>query len=535
MLADPTDRRRLTRILSVGLAVLAVSLIRTAWVSDDAYITFRTVDNVLNGYGLVWNVGERVQSFTHPLWLALFTPAYAITGEPYFTAMALGAACTFAAVLVMARRLAVTPWHLIPCFAALLSSKAFIDYSTSGLENPLTHLLLVVFLWRWWEEPPGERRLGRLSFVASLCLLNRMDLAPLIGPAVAVEAWRAGPRRAIGPVLVGMSLFLAWELYSLVYYGSLVPNTAYAKLGTGFPASWSYAHGLAYVRRTLVADPVTLPLIALSALAILHRWRRDWPLVAGVLLLVAYVVRIGGDFMMGRFFAAPFVWSVTLLARAPWAGSRRPALAVGAAVVALGLAAQWEPALLSGYAYSRLNNLAHGDSSAEPRDKLAYVRVDDVTDERRFYELSALLRQQPGQLRPYPRAAEEGLAMRAAVPPVVVFGYVGYRGYFAGPGVHIIDSFGLADPLLARLPARADSYPGHYQRDVPEGYVETIATGANHLADPDLADYYERVRVVISGPIWSRDRLTTIGALALGWYDDRLERYTRRRRAAPAD
>ena len=33
-----------------------------AWVCDDAYITFRTIDNFLHGHGLRWNVAERVQS-----------------------------------------------------------------------------------------------------------------------------------------------------------------------------------------------------------------------------------------------------------------------------------------------------------------------------------------------------------------------------------------------------------------------------------------------------------------------------------------
>lgn len=531
MLEAAADRRRRTRILAAGLAVLVVSLVRTAWVSDDAYITFRTVDNFVHGYGLVWNVGERVQSYTHPLWMVLFTAAYAVTREPYFTAMALGAVCTLATVFLLARRLALTPWHVVPCVAALLSSKAFIDYSTSGLENPLTHVLLVVFLWLWWEEPAGDRRVLRLSFVSGLCLLNRMDLAPLIGPALAVEAWRLGPRRALRPVLAGVSPFIAWELFSLVYYGSFVPNTAYAKLGAGFTAAWSYAHGVDYFRRTLSADPVTLPVMALSAVALGRaRWRQDWPLVAGVLLTAVYVVRIGGDFMMGRFFAAPFVWSVALLARAPWAGSRRPALTLSAALFSLGLFAQWEPAVLSGFGYSRLNNLAHGDPSAEPRDHLAYLRVYDVMDERRFYESSALLRQQRDQLRPHNRAAAEGLSWRKADPPVVVFGYIGYRGYFAGPTVHIVDYYGLADSLLARLPARADSYPGHFERALPDGYVETIATGVNHLADPDLAAYYTQLRVVIAGPIWSPQRLATIAALMTGRDDDRLRRYAERHR-----
>ncbi|MBK7217390.1 MAG: hypothetical protein IPH95_10125 [Candidatus Promineofilum sp.] len=33
-----------------------------AWMGDDAFITLRTVDNFVAGRGLVYNVGERVQS-----------------------------------------------------------------------------------------------------------------------------------------------------------------------------------------------------------------------------------------------------------------------------------------------------------------------------------------------------------------------------------------------------------------------------------------------------------------------------------------
>lgn len=33
-----------------------------AWVCDDAYISFRVVDNALHGYGLRWNVDERLRA-----------------------------------------------------------------------------------------------------------------------------------------------------------------------------------------------------------------------------------------------------------------------------------------------------------------------------------------------------------------------------------------------------------------------------------------------------------------------------------------
>ena len=53
------------------LAVYAWLVIRTSWVGDDAVITFRSLENFLHGYGPVFNIGERVQTFTHPLWFLL--------------------------------------------------------------------------------------------------------------------------------------------------------------------------------------------------------------------------------------------------------------------------------------------------------------------------------------------------------------------------------------------------------------------------------------------------------------------------------
>ena len=52
---------RASKILTlVCLAAFALVLIRTAWVRDDVYFTLRTVDNFINGYGLRWNIAERV-------------------------------------------------------------------------------------------------------------------------------------------------------------------------------------------------------------------------------------------------------------------------------------------------------------------------------------------------------------------------------------------------------------------------------------------------------------------------------------------
>jgi arabinofuranosyltransferase len=520
-------------IVAAGFTLLVISLIRTAWLSDDAYITFRTADNVIHGYGLVWNTAERVQTYTHPLWLALIAPAFALTGEVYYTAIVLSMVVTLAAVTLLARRLAATPWNLVVCLAALLSSKAFIDFSTSGLENPLTHLLLFVFVILWWDGPDGATtgRMRRLSFVAALCLLNRLDLAPLLAPAIIWEMWRLGPRAAVRPGLIGFAPLLAWEVFSTWYYGTPLPNTAYAKLNTVLAADVRLRHGVDYLMRTLEGDPATLPVMATSLVAIpASRYRRDWPLAAGIALFVAYVWTIGGDWMMGRFLTPAFALAVALIARAPWIQARRPALVTAAAVVILGLFATWEPAIVSGYGYSFANNFVHGRRTQKPMDNETKTFLRGVMDERRYYyEATGLLKTFRANPRPNYEWSVEGLRLRDGGGHVVVHINIGMLGYFGGPRVHVIDLLGLSDPLLARIPGGTpDSPMGHFPRALPAGYVDTIETGNNHLSDPDLAVYYDRLHFVNAGPLWSGQRLQTIVLFLAGRYDDLLARYISR-------
>ena len=101
---DGDDRVRV--FIVSGLLVLFAAIVRTAWIGDDAYITFRTADNIVHGYGPVWNVAERVQGFTHPLWLAVFTAFYAVTGEPYYTSIALSLALSIVTVTLLIRSVA---------------------------------------------------------------------------------------------------------------------------------------------------------------------------------------------------------------------------------------------------------------------------------------------------------------------------------------------------------------------------------------------------------------------------------------------
>ena len=114
--------------------------------SDDAFITLRTIDNVWNGYGLRWNPIERVQTYTHPLWMLLLAAAYGVARKlfvTHLTTLAVSLAVTAATVAMLLWRLPAAGRAV--AFVLLAGSRAFVDYSTSGLENPLSHLLLAAF------------------------------------------------------------------------------------------------------------------------------------------------------------------------------------------------------------------------------------------------------------------------------------------------------------------------------------------------------------------------------------------------------
>jgi len=323
-------------LVAALLAVFVVVLVRTAWLSDDSYINFRTIDNVLHGYGLRWNVADRVQSFTDPLWLFLVAACVFVTREFYYTAVGLSIVLSFAAVVLIARRVAIDAVAAVVALVLLLASKAFVDFSTSGLEGPLTHLLLVAFLIAYWSPDRVEpTRVRNLSLLTALLILTRMDAALLVVPALLAAVVKHGVVRSIRPAAWGFALVGAWECFSVVYFGFPLPNTAYAKIGGGIPRADLAVQGLVYAFDSIALDPLTLMTIAAAvALPLSGRTRREWPLALGIVLSIVYTIAVAGDFMSGRFFAAPFVCAVIMLVRgAEW--SRQPVLAMAVMLVAL--------------------------------------------------------------------------------------------------------------------------------------------------------------------------------------------------------
>jgi len=219
------------------LIVFLILLLRTAWVSDDAYITLRTISNFARGQGLTWNVGERVQSYTHPLWLLTLGLGVFFTKEFHLTTIFISVAVSALAFLLLTARLSRPGLPILLAGVILVHSRAFIDYSTSGLENPLSNLLLVLFSIRLFGYQGSTRGLFLLGFLASLAFLTRPDNVLVFYPALAAAFVHDRSRKHFRMLLLSQLPAIAWEAFSLLYYGLAVPNTALAKLNVGIPAA----------------------------------------------------------------------------------------------------------------------------------------------------------------------------------------------------------------------------------------------------------------------------------------------------------
>jgi arabinofuranosyltransferase len=508
-----------TLLKVVSLLVCALVLFRHAWVSDDAFITLRTVRNLLDGSGLRWNLYDRVQGYTHPLWMLLLALSYSLLPDPMGAPVVLSLGLSMLTLYWIAFRMRLPAPASLLALAILISSKSFVDYATSGLENPLTHFLFVLLLTAHLHQTDGDRvvdaraRAQRMVFLAGLLALNRLDAFVVAIPFLVPALWRLrGSLRGLVKVLgLGFAPLLVWETFAVVYYGFPFPNTAYAKLASGIPSSQLWLQGVFYYLSQIDFDPVSLLVIAFAlVLFAVQRERRLLAPVLGVLLYLGYLVWIGGDFMAGRFFSLPLLAAALVLAyllREALDRSMPIAYVPAAVVLAAGLLLTPHPTLGRNVEYALPNNPISAN----------YWDERGVCDERGYYAASSSILH-ASRTHVVPDDWRRARGQRMSATGIEAVAQVGVTGFFAPATAILVDGYGLNDAFLARLPAtdQVTWRVGHYGREIPSGYLESLRAGRNRMTDPKLGQLFERVRLVVSGPIWSWERWKEIVRLNLG-------------------
>lgn len=521
----PLTKERHLAITIAILLVLALVLLVNAWIVDDAYITYRTVDNFVHGYGPTWNPDERVQVYTHPLWMLIVSLFYFITSELFFTVIVLSVFLTIGSVLIAlaatTHGFRVFRWKGPLLVLSLISSKAFIDYASSGLENPMSYLIASVYLLKFMslrlDQQVDHKNVTTLFFLASLAFLTRPDTILLYLPALLYLLYLSRPMSKwdLGRlVLVATLPATLWIVFSLLYYGYPFPNTAYAKVfSTGFPLAWKIHRGLEYLANSICWDAASYVIFGSAVwFSLKERSPVAISLMAGIGLYMLFVVCSGASatHMSGRFFAVPLFMATVLFVH----GISNPRFGFAACIC-----------LVAYIAWSPISAVKFGTALYR-----AYPQNRSYIDTKRYVlqEGAALINWRPGKKMPDHRWYHYGEKIRQRSEKVHVGGAfggeaIGYVGFAAGPETHFIDTVGLGDPLLARLPALQptnidDWKSGHFHRSIPAGYFESLVTGKNLLHGPNIRRYYDLVRTITRGPVFSMERFRVVFNMNLGRY-----------------
>jgi arabinofuranosyltransferase len=495
------------------------------WVCDDAFISFRYARQLLDGHGLVFNPGERVEGYTNLLWVLEVALLGALHVPMPLASVILSALCTLGCVWLVVQLLRSTPFVSMRSLAVasalllLAVNRNVAVWTTSGLETRQFTFLVLLSIWL------VRRALDRQSgwFAAALAL-GATELTRPEGGLVAVSIgawvlWRVlmegrGWRRPLLELAAPTAVIIvAHYVWRFAYYDDWLPNTAYAKVVRPWPDAGILYFGAALVQAGLYLS-VPLALVGGSL-----RWlrRRDGLLglsLFAILPHAAYIIAIGGDHF--EFRPLDYYW---------------PLLAVGVGDALGGLALwlrlqarrarAWQPrgtsvlvwsaALAALLTYSSILQIAQlvaeyprrskRDLAPEPPPRVtlasfpagellpgfetlvrAYQGSLDVLTshtiavswiEHRSFEatLSGLY-------------ARYGRPDRAAFPAGAVMAH-NWMGIipFHLPEVTFIDRFGLTDKTIARhgSPANARRRMAH-DRSPPPGYLES--RGVNISIEP---------------------------------------------------
>jgi hypothetical protein len=292
--------------LILGIFLLHVWYLRT--ITEDAFISFRYARNFANGYGLLWNPGwVPVEGYTNFLWVMLLAAMMKLR-LPLETASQYAGVIFSLATLLPVYRASEQKW--LPVLLLALCGP-FAAWATSGLETSLfTFLIFSAFLLHLRERKSASFPFS--SFFFFLAALTRPEglLVVLItlmhliysnlkeGKSLLANRL---PEMILGFV-IPFSIYYLWRYH---YYGFLLPNTFYAKVGS---TAWQVVRGLKYS-----GEFYGLLLFPLLAFVRPFVGRTSFPTRYSLWLIciyTAYIIAVGGDYMaLFRFFVplCPFL------------------------------------------------------------------------------------------------------------------------------------------------------------------------------------------------------------------------------------
>lgn len=318
----PTGRRAgslpgLASFVTVSLLLLWHCKVYSHFLSDDALISLRYARRFVEGHGLTWTPGERVEGYTDFLWVLLAAAGGWMHCDYVSLALGLnrfGVVLAVALVGVSPRTGAWSTPRLIAGGGMLAATIPMAIWANGGLEHGFMTGVLALALYHLERRVvTRQAKRGWLAGVpfAMLALL-RADGILLAGLAIAgsllaemVDVRASAPssraslplRRALSIAIFPACAMAGQVAFRRLYYGAWLPNTALAKLAFNRDRA---SLGGEYLLHGYRAISVMLG-IALVATVVLRGRARStllipWTLIAG---WSGYLALVGGDIFPG--------------------------------------------------------------------------------------------------------------------------------------------------------------------------------------------------------------------------------------------
>lgn len=300
-----------------ALLLLAVHItLYHPFIADDALISLRYAERFVQGLGLTWSDGERVEGYSNLSWVLATAALHALGMDLVSAARVLGIVGMGGALVCVARCTvddSRAAWGAGALAAGCLAlSGPLAVWAIGGLEQAFIALFLALALVEAGRciESSSITQPWRCALPLVALCLTRPDSPVLVVGLLAglwvALGWRALPRVLLIGVMAATAVG-AQLAFRLAYYGEWVPNSARAKLALTFDR---LIHGVIYV---LDAGLHLWPLLALAALLLVvarHSRRRMAPALGVMLLWTLYVATIGGDIFPARRHIVPVLVAV---------------------------------------------------------------------------------------------------------------------------------------------------------------------------------------------------------------------------------
>ncbi len=505
-----TRRGWVIHLLSVPWLVLLAWLTSVAWfLTDDAFISFRYVRNLLEGHGLVFNPGEYVEGYTNFLWILELAAIWGLFGvRPEQAAPWLSVAYTGGTLAALWWWLARSPSRHDRGFLAwlslgLLGSSATFAVWTSGggLETRQFTCFIVVAV-----VCLGVHRNNRWGLLAASVSLAAAALTRPEGLMLAAccFGWFAVQRGIVDRQLAWRELTYFIAPFAIVvathflfrygYYDDWLPNTYYAK----HVRPW-YESGFRYLWAAALETGLYL-LLPLICVALRERWRRyrDGTYALVLLCITAhlyYLLRIGGDHFEYR--PLDFYWPLLALPAAEGIAHLGARIAAGlrgvrwlpwrigprAWAVALFIPVLCYASALQGLLLyeETATHIERDEENAEwllaaPGMPAIMAISSDLRRQsiRQFVGLRFVAHREYANKRIREWQAYEE-ALRGVIPDdaVMARGDIGIPPYYV-PDLQTIDIYGLTDATVARNPITPPSEERviAHDRRPPPGYLQ---------------------------------------------------------------